>query len=65
MPKFLANCHYNEEEISQILKKKNIDRSKLMATRLHRSNSEKAGKSWEGVDFSWLSTKVSRALADG
>jgi fibrillarin-like rRNA methylase len=33
MPKFLAGCHYNEEEISWHLKKKwDIGRSKLMAT---------------------------------
>jgi hypothetical protein len=36
MPKFLAGCHYNEEEISQHLKTKikDIGRSKLMATSL-------------------------------
>ena len=35
MPKFLAGCHYNEEEISRHLKKKeDIGRSKLMATSL-------------------------------
>jgi hypothetical protein len=35
MPKLLAGCHYNEEEISwQLIKKKDIGRSKLMATSL-------------------------------
>jgi hypothetical protein len=37
MPKFLAGCHYNEEEISRHLKKqkkKDIGRSNLMATSL-------------------------------
>jgi hypothetical protein len=36
VPKFLAGCHYNEEEISQHLKKKekDIGMSKLMATSL-------------------------------
>jgi hypothetical protein len=36
MPKFLAGCHYNEEEISWHFqkKKKDISRSKLLATSL-------------------------------
>jgi hypothetical protein len=37
MPNFLAGCHYNDEEISQHFnkkKKKDIGRSKLMATSL-------------------------------
>jgi hypothetical protein len=42
MSKFLADCHYNEEEISRHLKKKeDIDRSNLMATSLQPV------KSWE------------------
>ena len=43
MPKFLADCHYNEEEISRHLKKKleDIGRSKFMATSLQPV------KSWE------------------
>ena len=42
MPKFLAGCHYNEEEISRIEKKeKDIGRSKWMATSLQLV------KSWE------------------
>jgi hypothetical protein len=43
MPKFLAGCHYNEEEISRHLrkKKKDIGRSKLMAASLQPV------KSWE------------------
>jgi hypothetical protein len=33
MPEFLAYCHYNEDEISRHLKKKEkIGQSKLMAT---------------------------------
>jgi hypothetical protein len=35
MPKFLPGCHYNEEEISRhFKKKKDIGRSKSMATSL-------------------------------
>jgi hypothetical protein len=37
MPKFLADCHYNEEEISRHLKekkKKDLGQSKLTATSL-------------------------------
>ena len=33
MPKFLTGCHYNEEEISRKTKK-DIGRSRLMATSL-------------------------------
>ena len=65
MPKFLAGCHYNEEEISRHLKK-NIGycRSKWMATSLQPVKFWKKPvevvKSW--ADFSWLSSKVSRTL---
>ena len=60
MPKFLASCHYNEEEISRHLKKK----YKILAGPnewqqvCNRSNPEKTGKSCEGMDFSWWSSKV-------
>ena len=46
VPKFMAGCHYNEEEISRDLqknKKKDIGRSKLMATWLQPV---KTWKSW-------------------
>jgi hypothetical protein len=37
MPKFLAGCHYNEEEISWHLKKKmDVGWSKFMATSLQQ-----------------------------
>jgi hypothetical protein len=42
MPKFLAGCHHNEEEISRTLKKK-IGRSELMATSLLPA------KSWKNL----------------
>jgi hypothetical protein len=60
-PKFLAVCHYNEEEISQHLKKK----CRILADPnewqqvCNRSNPKKTGRSCEGADFSWLSSKVS------
>jgi hypothetical protein len=61
MPKFLAGCHYNEEEINRHLKKKirywpvQINGNKLATGQ----NPEKTGRSCEGADFSWLSSKVS------
>jgi hypothetical protein len=64
MPKFLAGCHYNEEEISQHLKKN----TRILASPnewqqvCNRSNPEETGRSCEGVDFGWLSSKVSRTL---
>jgi hypothetical protein len=64
MPKFLGGCHHNEEEISRHLKNKlrDIGRSKLMATSLQPVNPGKTGRSCEGTDFSWLSSKVSQTL---
>jgi hypothetical protein len=56
MPKFLAGCHYNEEEISRHLKKK----YRIWAGPnewqqvCNRSNPEETGRSCEGADFSWL-----------
>jgi hypothetical protein len=65
MPKFLAGCHYNEEEISRHLKK----RRRILAGPNCNGNKfatgqivEKPGRSCEGADFSWLSSKVSRTL---
>jgi hypothetical protein len=64
MPKFWTGCHYNEEDISRCLK--NI--IGLLAGPnewqqvCNRSNPEKTGRSCEGADFSWLSSKVSRTL---
>jgi hypothetical protein len=64
MPKFLAGCHYNEEEISQHLKKNigywpvQMNGNKFATGQIL----EKTGRSCEGADFSWLSSKVSRTL---
>jgi hypothetical protein len=64
MPEFLVGCHYNEEEISRLLKKKN----RILASPIewqqvcNRSNPKETGRSGEGADFSWLSSKVSRTL---
>jgi hypothetical protein len=48
MPKFLAGCRYNEEEISQHLKEKeeeeDIGRSKWMATSLQPVKSWKKNR---------------------
>jgi hypothetical protein len=50
MPKFLASCHYNEEEISRHLKKK----YRILAGPnewqqvCNRSNPEETGRSCEG-----------------
>jgi hypothetical protein len=57
MPKFLAGFHYNEEEISRHLKKD-------IGYWLVQMNGNKfaTGRSCEGADFSWLSSKVSRTL---
>jgi len=64
MPKFLDGCHYNEEEISQHLKK-NLG---YWPVQIHgwqqvcnRSNPGKAGRSCEEADFRWLNSKVSRS----
>jgi hypothetical protein len=64
MPKFLASGHYNEEEINRHLKKKigywpvQIKGNKFATGQIL----EKTGRSCEGADFSWLSSKVSRTL---
>ena len=64
MPKFLAGCHYNEEEISRDLMKKIGCRpvqinGNLIAT---GQTMKKIGRSYEGADFRWLSSKVSGTL---
>jgi hypothetical protein len=64
MPKFLTGCHYNEEEISRHLKKfigywpVQINGNKFATGEILG----KPGRSCEGADFSWLSSKVSRTL---
>jgi hypothetical protein len=64
MPRFLACCHYSEEEISWHLKKK----YRILAGPnewqqvYNRSNPEKTGRGCEGADFSWWNSKVSRTL---
>ena len=68
MPKFLASCHYNEKKISWHLrkkkKKKDIDGPNQWQQICNRSNPEKkTGRSCEGTDFSWLSSKISPTLA--
>jgi hypothetical protein len=64
MPKFLAGCHYNEEEISRHLKKKYriLTGPNEWQQVCNLSNPGKIGRSCEGMDFSWLSSKVSRTL---
>ena len=56
MPKFLAGCHYNEEETSRHLTKKHIGYWPVQMN----GNKFATGRSCEGVDFRWLSPKVSR-----
>jgi hypothetical protein len=62
--KFLAGCHYNEEEFRRHLKKK----YRILAGPnewqqvCNQSNPEETGRSCEVADFSWLSSKVSRTL---
>jgi hypothetical protein len=63
MPKFLAGYHYIEEEISQHLKKERILAGPNEWQQVcNRSNPVKTGRSCEGADFSWLSSKVSQTL---
>jgi hypothetical protein len=64
MPKFLAGRHYNEEEISRYLKQKYriLAGPNWWQQVCNRWNREKTGRSCEGVDFSWLSSKVSQTL---
>jgi hypothetical protein len=64
MPNFLAGCHYNDEEISRHLKKYigywpvQINGNRFVSGQILK----KSGRSCEGADFSWLSSKVSRTL---
>ena len=59
MSKFLAGCHYNKEEISQHLNEKRILASPNEWQQVYnRLNPEKTGRSCEGADFSWLSSKT-------
>jgi hypothetical protein len=63
MPKFLVGCHYNEEEISWHLKNYRILAGPNEWQQVcNRSNPGKTGRSYEGADFRWLSSKVSRTL---
>ena len=65
MPKFLAGCHYNEEEISRHLKKNigywpvQTNGNKFATGQILK---KKPGRSCEGAEFSWLSSKVTRTL---
>jgi ABC-type phosphate transport system auxiliary subunit len=64
MLKFLAGCHYNEEEISRHLKRNigywpvQMNGNKFATGQILK----KTSRSCEGVDFSWLSSEVSRTL---
>jgi hypothetical protein len=65
MPKVLAGCHYNEEEISRHLRKKFIgywpvqmNGNKFATGQILRKPVEVV----KGRDFSWWSSKVSRTL---
>ena len=66
MFKFLASCHYNEEEISWHLKRTKEKRILACPNKwqqvCNRSNLEKTSRSCARADFSWLSSKVSRTL---
>jgi hypothetical protein len=68
MPKFLAGCHYNDEEISQALYKKKKKRRRYWPVQMNGKkfatgqNLKKTGRSCEGADFSWLSSNVSQTL---
>ena len=61
MPKFLAGCHYNEEEISQHLKKTigywpvQINGNKFATGQILKKPVEIV----KGQIFSWLRSKVS------
>ena len=67
MPKFLAGCHYNEEEISRHLEKNigdwpvQMNGNKFATGQILRKPVEVV----KGADFSWLSSKVSRTLVHG
>jgi hypothetical protein len=61
MPKFLADCHYNEEKINRHLKNVwpvQINSNKFATGQIL----QKLGRSCEGADLSWLSSKASRTL---
>ena len=64
MSKFLAGCHYNEEDISRHSEKNigywpvQMNGNKFATSQILK----KTGRSCEGADFSWLSSKVSRTL---
>jgi ABC-type phosphate transport system auxiliary subunit len=64
MPKVLAGCHYNEEEISRHLKNNigywpvQMNGNKFATGQML----EKTSRSCEGVDFNWLISKVSQTL---
>ena len=64
MPKFLTSCHYSEEGISRHLKKKNriLAGPNEWQQVCNRQILRETGRSCEGADFSWLSSKVSRTL---
>jgi hypothetical protein len=65
MPKFLTGWHYNEEEISRHLEKKKVGYWPVQINGNKFATGEilkKTGRSCEGVDFSWLNSKVSRTL---
>ena len=64
MPKFLAGCHENEEEIRRHLKLfyRILAGPNEWQQVCNRSNPGKTGRSCEGADFSWLSSKVSRTV---
>jgi hypothetical protein len=63
MPKLLAGFHYNGEEISRHLKK-NIGYWPVQMNDKFATSQilKKTGRSCEGADLSWLSSKVSRTL---
>jgi len=65
MPKFLAGCHYDEEEIIRHLKKKIIGYWPVQMNGNKFATGQilkKTGRSCEGMDLSWLSSKVSQTL---
>jgi hypothetical protein len=64
MPKFLTTCHHNEEEISRHLKQQYwiLAGPNSWQQVSNWSNPGTTGRSYEGADLSWLSSKVSRTL---
>jgi hypothetical protein len=65
MPKLLADCHYNEEEISRHLKKHigywpvQMNGNKFATEQIVKKTGR---RSCEGADFSWLSSEIFRTL---